>query len=43
MQPTALNLSRIIRAPRERVFAAWTDPDLLKQWWGPGPVSCPEA
>jgi uncharacterized protein YndB with AHSA1/START domain len=43
MQPTALSLNRIIRAPREDVFSAWTDPELLKQWWGPGPVSCPEA
>lgn len=43
MQPTALTLSRIIRAPREDVFAAWTDPALLVQWWGPGPVICPEA
>ena len=43
MQPTELRLSRIIRAPREDVFAAWTDPELLTQWWGPGPVSCPEA
>jgi uncharacterized protein YndB with AHSA1/START domain len=23
-------------APRERVFAAWTDPEELVQWWGPG-------
>jgi uncharacterized protein YndB with AHSA1/START domain len=23
-------------APRERVFAAWTDPAELVQWWGPG-------
>ncbi|TBL77325.1 SRPBCC family protein [Paenibacillus thalictri] len=22
-------------APRERVFQAWTTPDLLAQWWGP--------
>jgi uncharacterized protein YndB with AHSA1/START domain len=43
MQPTELTLTRIIRAPREAVFAAWTEPDLLKQWWGPGPVTCPEA
>lgn len=43
MQPTELTLSRIIPAPREEVFAAWTDPEILKQWWGPGPVSCPEA
>jgi uncharacterized protein YndB with AHSA1/START domain len=43
MQPTALTLSRLIRAPREQVFAAWTDPELLVQWWGPGPITCPEA
>lgn len=43
MQPTELTLSRIIRAPREKVFAAWTEPEKLKRWWGPGPVSCPEA
>jgi uncharacterized protein YndB with AHSA1/START domain len=28
-------LSRIIDAPRERVFKAWTDPADLKKWWGP--------
>ena len=43
MQPTELTLSRLIRAPREEVFEAWTDPALLKEWWGPGPVTCPEA
>jgi uncharacterized protein YndB with AHSA1/START domain len=43
MQPTTLAMSRVIRAPRKAVFAAWTDPEKLKQWWGPGPVSCPEA
>jgi uncharacterized protein YndB with AHSA1/START domain len=26
-----LVLSRIIDAPREKVFKAWTDPELLKQ------------
>lgn len=43
MQPTELSVTRIIHAPREKVFAAWTDPELLKQWWGPGPITCPEA
>jgi uncharacterized protein YndB with AHSA1/START domain len=43
VQATALTLSRIIRAPREDVFAAWTDPESLKVWWGPGAVTCPEA
>lgn len=26
---------RTIDAPRERVFAAWTDGQSLAQWWGP--------
>ncbi len=43
MQPAELKISRIIRAPRARVFAAWTEPELLVQWWGPGPTTCPEA
>jgi len=43
VQPTALTLTRVIRAPPQKVFAAWTEPDLLMQWWGPGPVTCPEA
>lgn len=30
-----LRVERIIRAPRERVFRAWTDPALAVQWWGP--------
>jgi uncharacterized protein YndB with AHSA1/START domain len=28
-------LCRVIDAPRERVFAAWTDPDRIRQWFGP--------
>jgi uncharacterized protein YndB with AHSA1/START domain len=43
MLPTELKIMRVIRAPREEVFAAWTDPEFLKQWWGPGSVTCPEA
>ncbi|HYF29483.1 MAG TPA: SRPBCC family protein [Chitinophagaceae bacterium] len=27
--------SRIFNAPRELVYAAWTDPNHLKNWWGP--------
>jgi uncharacterized protein YndB with AHSA1/START domain len=26
---------RVFHAPRERVFAAYTDPELIPQWWGP--------
>ncbi len=28
-------LCRVIAAPRERVFAAWTDPKQIVQWFGP--------
>jgi uncharacterized protein YndB with AHSA1/START domain len=27
--------SRIVNASRELVYRAWTDPDHLKNWWGP--------
>ena len=26
----------VFDAPRDVVFAAWTQPERLKQWWGPG-------
>ena len=28
-------ISRLYRAPREKVWQAWTEPARLKQWWGP--------
>jgi uncharacterized protein YndB with AHSA1/START domain len=38
-----LVLTRTIHAPREKVFRAWTDPDLLKQWFAPLPYTTPAA
>jgi uncharacterized protein YndB with AHSA1/START domain len=38
-----LVLTRLIDAPREAVFRAWTDPDLLKQWFAPPPWTTPAA
>ncbi len=32
---TALQIIRMINAPRERVYAAWTDADLAGLWWDP--------
>ena len=30
-----LVITRVFDAPRELVFAAWTDPRHVAQWWGP--------
>jgi len=35
-----LSLDRVIRAPRDAVWNAWTDPASLAQWWLPTPTSC---
>ena len=35
---TDLTVSRIIKAPRSAVWAAWEDPELLARWWAPAPV-----
>lgn len=34
--PTSLIIRRVFEASRQQVFAAWTTPDLLKQWFRPG-------
>ncbi|MEO7413643.1 MAG: SRPBCC family protein [Opitutaceae bacterium] len=36
-----LIISRIIDAPREQVFQAWTDPTQLARWWGPHGMTTP--
>ena len=46
MQGTAKKLSveikRFVKAPRDRVYAAWTDPAQLKKWFGPENVQTRE-
>ena len=37
-EKTSLHIKRFINAPRARVYAAWTDPAQLKEWWGPETV-----
>ena len=34
----SLEIKRLIKAPRDRVYAAWTDPAQLIQWFGPEKV-----
>lgn len=33
-----LALVRVIRAPRQSVWRAWTDPTRLERWWVPAPA-----
>jgi uncharacterized protein YndB with AHSA1/START domain len=35
-----LTVSRIIKAPRDAVWSAWTDPAKFAQWWLPAPTTC---
>jgi uncharacterized protein YndB with AHSA1/START domain len=30
-----IHVERVFNAPREQVFAAFTDPKLIPEWWGP--------
>lgn len=34
---------RTIRASAARLFEAWTQPEQLRRWWGPRPVTCSGA
>ena len=34
-------ITRILEAPRERVFRAWTDPDEVAAWYGPEHMEAP--
>ena len=43
-EPTyAVHVAREFEAPIERVWAAWTQPDDLRAWWGPEGFTCPHA
>ena len=37
----AIVITRVFDAPRERVFAAWTEPEHVTQWWGPRGFTMP--
>ena len=35
----SLTVKRHLKAPPAKVFAAWTDPEKVKRWMGPGDVT----
>lgn len=34
-------ITRIFDAPVETIWKYWTDPEMLKKWWGPKVFTCP--
>jgi uncharacterized protein YndB with AHSA1/START domain len=40
---TTVVIERTFDAPRELVWQAFTEPERVKQWWGPEGYHCPEA
>lgn len=38
-----LVLTRILNAPREKVYRAWTEPEVMKQWFAPKPWTTPHV
>jgi uncharacterized protein YndB with AHSA1/START domain len=40
---TDLQLEKILDAPRELVWKAWTDPEHIKRWWAPRPYQTPKV
>jgi uncharacterized protein YndB with AHSA1/START domain len=43
MDDNKLVIERIFNAPKEMVWQAWTDPALVKQWWGPAHFTAPSV
>ncbi|MEO6536658.1 MAG: SRPBCC domain-containing protein [Candidatus Paceibacterota bacterium] len=43
MNEKEITITREYNASLEQVWKAWTEPELLKQWWGPDNVSIPEC
>ncbi|HVE61660.1 MAG TPA: SRPBCC domain-containing protein [Chitinophagaceae bacterium] len=38
-----LVVTRVFQSPVEEVWKMWTEPEYVKQWWGPDQFICPQA
>lgn len=36
-----ITIQRVFDSPRKRVWEVWTDPELVKKWWGPKDFTAP--
>lgn len=41
VEAMAVHVTRVIEAPRYRVFRAWTDPEEVVKWWAPPEYTAP--
>ena len=41
MNENEIKIERIFNAPKTVVWNAWTDPELIKEWWGPEGFTAP--
>jgi uncharacterized protein YndB with AHSA1/START domain len=41
MDQDSIVIERIFDAPKEKVWEAWTNPEIIKKWWGPEGFSAP--
>jgi len=42
MNDDGLVIERVFNAPRQMVWDAWSKPEIMQQWWGPGGWSSPD-
>ncbi|MBL7931333.1 MAG: SRPBCC domain-containing protein [Bacteroidia bacterium] len=42
-EPKPLLIKRTFNLPIDKVWAAWSEPEDFKKWWGPNDFTCPEA
>lgn len=41
MNDEGIKIERVFDAPREKVWEAWTTPEIIEKWWGPEGFSAP--
>lgn len=41
MEDKKIVITHVFDAPREKVWEAWTNPEMVKKWWGPKDFTAP--
>lgn len=43
MSENEIEITRVLNAPKSKVWEAWTDPEMLTKWWGPKDFTSPSC